>query len=942
MAKRMLVDASHSEETRVVVLDGTRLEELDFETAAKVQLKGNIYLAKVTRVEPSLQAAFVDYGGNRHGFLAFSEIHSDYYKVPVADREQLAADEARRSAPIDNGDENGDDTVAEDPEEETHHPDAAETAEAKDAAEENGEPATDSQADEATEGHDQIESDHPESEPEAAAGPEAEVGEPAASEDQSEHSGTDSEASAENAETADAEASEDSGEPETSGPEVVETDASADSIETVGGDDIEEETASRQRHHRRSYKIQEVIKRRQIMLVQVTKEERGNKGAALTTYLSLAGRYCVLMPNTPRGGGISRKISNPKERKRMKAILDALDVPEGMAVILRTAGLERTKAEIKRDLDYLLRLWDSIRELTLKSTAPTLIHEEANLIKRAERDLYSKDIAEILVSGEESYRTAKDFMRMLMPSHAKKVKLYKDETIPLFHRYQVEGQIDAMHSPTVQLKSGGYLVINPTEALVAIDVNSGRSTRERNIEETAYRTNLEAAEEIARQLRLRDLAGLIVIDFIDMEEDRHNAGVERRLKEAMKTDRARIQVGRISPFGLLEMSRQRLRPSFAETHFDVCDRCGGTGHVRSVGSSALRLLRAIEEEGLRRRAAELILRVPTDVALYVLNQKRDALADIEARYDVRVLLERDDSLVRPDFHLERRTPRTTDTGEAAPGIDFAKLMAEADEALASEAAEEAAADDAIAKGKAPKRSRRPRRREQAEAAPAEDAVEADVPETVEASDDGGDDDKPKKRRRRGKRGGRRRSEPRLDAAGEEIADAEDSQGDGDAQEDDGEEQTTALSKEPPVEAPDGDSEPTADTAADGAPPPVVEAAKADRPAPVRRRSRSRRIEKEAEAPAAEAAPAEPRAVEEPAADLPIAVDPAITEADQSDAGHVEAPDETPEPPPQAPAYASDATPAEEDTNGPAINDPHQLVNVPPEKPKRGWWQRLLD
>jgi ribonuclease E len=365
------------------------------------------------------------------------------------------------------------------------------------------------------------------------------------------------------------------------------------------------------------------------MLVQVTKEERGNKGAALTTYLSLAGRYCVLMPNTPRGGGVSRKIANPKDRKRMKAILDDLYIPDGMAVILRTAGMERTKAEIKRDLDYLLRLWDQIRAVTLESTAPTLIHEEANLIKRAIRDLYTKDIDEILVSGEQGYRIAKDFMRMLMPSHAKKVQLYKDETIPMFHRYQVETQIDAMHSQTVQLRSGGYIVINPTEALVAIDVNSGRSTRERNIEETAYKTNLEAAEEVARQLRLRDLAGLIVIDFIDMEDDRHNAAVERRLKEAMRTDRARIQLGRISPFGLMELSRQRLRPSLVETNFETCRHCGGAGVTRTIGSASLHVLRAIEEEGIRKRAREVAVHVPNTIALNILNQKRDSLAESE-------------------------------------------------------------------------------------------------------------------------------------------------------------------------------------------------------------------------------------------------------------------------------------------------------------------------
>ena len=536
MAMRMLIDAAHPEETRVAVLKGNRLEDFDFETATKKQLKGNIYLAKVTRVEPSLQAAFVDYGGNRHGFLAFNEVHPDYYRIPIADREAL------------------------------------------------------------------IEQDR------------------SFAERSSEGNGADS-------------------------PE-------GDDVETVGGDDIEE-VAPRRFRAPRQYKIQEVIKRRQIMLVQVVKEERGNKGAALTSYLSLAGRYCVLMPNTPRGGGISRKITNLKDRRRLKSILEEFEVPDGMSVIVRTAGMERSKTEIKRDLEYLMRLWDEIRELTLKSTAPALIYEEANLIKRAIRDLYDRDIDEIQVEGEEGYRAAKEFMRVLTPSHAKRVHSYKDDVIPLFYRFQVESQIDAIYSPVVQLKSGGYIVLTQTEALVSIDVNSGRATRERNIEETALRTNLEASEEIARQLRLRDLAGLIVIDFIDMEEPRNNVAVERRLKEAMRADRARIQIGRISPFGLLELSRQRLRPSLIEATMMHCAQCGGSGWVRSTESTVLHVLRGLEEEGIRQRSAELRLTVPTAVALYILNQKRAALADLERRYRFAVQLDTDDSLVPPAFRLER-------------------------------------------------------------------------------------------------------------------------------------------------------------------------------------------------------------------------------------------------------------------------------------------------
>src|SRR5271155_2872800 len=433
------------------------------------------------------------------------------------------------------------------------------------------------------------------------------------------------------------------------------TPSSPEEVETLDDDEEAEEAGEQRRrsHSMRHYKIQEVVKRRQIMLVQVAKEERGNKGAALTTYLSLAGRYCVLMPNTGRGGGVSRKITSLSDRRRLKEILEDLEIPEGMGVIVRTAGSERSKAEIKRDYEYLMRLWSEIRELTLKSTAPALIYEEGNLIKRSIRDLYTRDIDEVLVEGEEGYRTAKAFMKMLMPSHAKRVQPYRDPQIGLLHRFQVESQIDAIHSPIVQLRSGGYVVINQTEALVAIDVNSGRSTRERNIEETAVRTNLEAAEEIARQLRLRDLAGLIVIDFIDMEEHRNQSAVERRLKEALKNDRARIQVGRISAFGLLEMSRQRLRPSLAEASTQPCPHCGGTGFIRSVESTALYVLRSIEEEGTRRRAAEVCLYVPTNVALYILNQKRDSLVQLETRYGLLVLVARDDALIPPAFRLER-------------------------------------------------------------------------------------------------------------------------------------------------------------------------------------------------------------------------------------------------------------------------------------------------
>ncbi len=555
MSTRMLIDARHPEETRVAVVRNNRVEEYDYESVTKRQIKGNIYLAKVTRVEPSLQAAFVDFGGNRHGFLPFSEIHPDYYQIPVEDREALLREE-KEEARAD-----------------------AESEEAE------GDALAESASDE-TEGD----------------------------------------------------------------------------VVSVGGEDEEDHRprrALRPGALRRRYRIQEVIKRRQILLVQVAKEERGSKGAALTTYLSLPGRYCVLMPNSPRGGGISRKITNPKDRRQLKQILNTLDVPEGMGCIIRTAGLKRTKSEIKRDFEYLLRLWDEIRERTLNSLAPALIYEEGDLIKRTIRDLYTRDIEEVLVEGEEGYRIAKEFMGLLMPSHARRVKHYRD-SIPLFQRYQVEQQLEAIHSPVVQLKSGGYLVFNPTEALVAIDVNSGRATREHHIEETALQTNLEAAEEIARQLRLRDLAGLIVIDFIDMENRQNIRAVERKLREALRSDRARIQLGRISSFGLLEMSRQRLRPNLVEASMIVCPRCAGAGVVRSMQSGALAVLRAIEQEGIRDRSQAVRVEAPADVTHYLLNEKRAALADLESRYDIKITIAASDTLGAEPYRLDR-TPRSTPT-----------------------------------------------------------------------------------------------------------------------------------------------------------------------------------------------------------------------------------------------------------------------------------------
>ena len=628
MPNKMLVDAAHPEETRVVVLRGNRVEEFDFESASRKQLRGNIYLAKVTRVEPSLQAAFVDYGGNRHGFLAFSEIHPDYYQIPVADRQALIeAEEAEmaeaeaRHAERDRSRERG----------RNRRPEAAEASEAPAVSE--GAPAE----------------EHP-GEPVDAAGQNggSEHGHHENGHDEAVHGGENENGGGNgNGETATSEATTEDGE------HVV----SDDQVESIGAEDALEEVPERRGKSRvRQYKIQEVIKRRQVLLVQVVKEERGNKGAALTTYLSLAGRYSVLMPNTARGGGISRKITSITDRKRLKQVVSDLEVPPGMGVILRTAGASRTRAEVKRDFEYLLRLWENVRELTLKSSAPTLVYEEGSLIKRSIRDLYNKDIDEVLIAGDEAYREAKDFMRMLMPSHAKNVKPYK-EPQPLFARSGIETQLDAMFSPQVTLRSGGYIVINQTEALVSIDVNSGRSTREHNIEDTALQTNLEASDEVARQLRLRDLAGLIVIDFIDMEEKRNNRSVERKLKDALKNDRARIQVGRISHFGLLEMSRQRIRTGVLESTTTTCPTCQGTGHVRAPASVALHVLRSLEDQLLKGVTHHLTIRTRTVVALYILNQKRQHLAEIEQRFGLTITVAADETIANgAHFIIERGEP----------------------------------------------------------------------------------------------------------------------------------------------------------------------------------------------------------------------------------------------------------------------------------------------
>jgi ribonuclease E len=632
MAKKMLVDASHPEETRVVVLDGHRVEEFDYESASRRPLKGNIYLAKVTRVEPSLQACFIEYGGNRHGFLAFSEIHPDYYQIPTADRQALLA--ANRA-------EQRHEDLEEEPAGEAEHGSANG---AEHAREEANEAAAPSDGETHANGSDEE-------------GGVVEVATTSAEDVWVHDPETDEAGAAEAKETT----PHDEQEPSSSS-EPVEQEAhditpleaaeAHAAPEAAGGDDAMEELPRRDHRSFRRYKIQEVIKRRQVLLVQVVKEERGNKGAALTTYLSLAGRYCVLMPNTDRGGGISRKISNVADRRKLKEMAVELEVPEGMGVIIRTAGANRTKQEVKRDFEYLLRQWDAVRDLTLRSTAPMPVYEEGNLIKRTIRDLYSKDVEDILVEGQQGFDEAHAFMTMLMPSHADAVKPYRDP-IPLFQKYGVETALDSMFNPTVRLRSGGYIVINQTEALVAVDVNSGKSTREHHIEDTALKTNLEAAEEVARQLRLRDLAGLVVIDFIDMEEHRNNRAVEKRLKDCLRHDRARIQLGRISPFGLLEMSRQRLRAGMVEGATIACPHCEGRGVIRSVGSMALRVLRAVEEYCQREKLLAITLKVPPEIAIYILNHKRAQLTAIEDRHGVYIYTEAKASLAASTYEIER-------------------------------------------------------------------------------------------------------------------------------------------------------------------------------------------------------------------------------------------------------------------------------------------------
>ena len=829
MANKMLIDATHPEETRVVVLRGNRVEEFDFESANRRQLRGNIYLAKVTRVEPSLQAAFVDYGGNRHGFLAFSEIHPDYYQIPVADRQALIAEEERahRAAEDEHEHRSSGGRSRRRGRNANRRPEKvqSETVEA---------PASDASSDEAQAEDTML----AEAQLDEAAAEKAAFNHPSESltaseqaeneahsdehdahdraDDDQQHDAAEAQPAGEEPHEAEArggEANDDDANGEHGDVEQVAEQDEEEVVESVGGADALEEVAERTpRYHRRQYKIQEVIKRRQIMLVQVVKEERGTKGAALTTYLSLAGRYSVLMPNTARGGGISRKITNSQDRARLKEAASELEVPEGMGVILRTAGAARTPTEIKRDFEYLLRVWETVRDLTLKSTAPTLVYEEGSLVKRSIRDLYSKEIDEVIVAGDAAYTEAKDFMRMLMPGHARNVRHYHDGQ-PMFTRYGIESQLDAMFTPTMQLRSGGYIVINQTEALVAIDVNSGRATREHHIEDTALKTNLEASDEIARQLRLRDLAGLVVIDFIDMDENRNNRAVERRLKDALKNDRARIQVGRISHFGLMEMSRQRIRTSVLESSTDKCPHCGGTGHVRSVSSLALQLLRGIEETLLRGATHNITVRTGNDVALYILNNKRAHLRDLEERFRITITVSADPTIAaHQPFLIEKgeqvHTPDQARTLlnemanaeplmaiEEEPPVEGEEFIEEAAEEVSVEAEGEASGSETEEPRDGKVRRRRRRRGGRGrndrdggeEAAPAASGGEqgeaqahgsdedADAGEGSEEGDEHGPReaagngepgesaaDASRRRRRRGRRGGRRNRRDRDD------------------------------------------------------------------------------------------------------------------------------------------------------------------------------------
>ncbi|AWI83647.1 ribonuclease [Alloyangia pacifica] len=885
MAKKMLIDATHAEETRVVVVDGNKVEEFDFESENKRQLAGNIYLAKVTRVEPSLQAAFVDYGGNRHGFLAFSEIHPDYYQIPVADRQALMEEEAALAAEEDEDDKEK--SRSKNARSRTRRSRSRSKAEQASTGDKlvTGEVSEEVSGDvsEGISGMETIDlgDDVLDTRDDEGLSPMETVAETPVEEPVAEE--TDLKAPDEAPEADDQDDDHE-----------LDAAKSDDSIESVADDDTEEDIRPARKPRARKYKIQEVIKVRQILLVQVVKEERGNKGAALTTYLSLAGRYCVLMPNTARGGGISRKITNAADRSKLKEIAQSIDVPKGAGLIIRTAGAKRTKTEIKRDYEYLQRLWEQIRELTLQSVAPAKIYEEGDLIKRSIRDLYNREIDEVHVEGERGYRNAKDFMKMIMPSHAKNVKHYLDP-MPLFARYQVETYLGGMFNPTVQLKSGGYIVIGVTEALVAIDVNSGRATKEGSIEETALKTNLEAAEEVARQLRLRDLAGLIVIDFIDMEERKNNAAVEKKLKDKLKTDRARIQVGRISGFGLLEMSRQRLRPGMIEATTQPCAACHGTGLIRSDDNMALNILRQIEEEGVRRRSREVLVKCPVGIANYLMNQKREHVAQIEARYGMAVRIEGDTHLVSPDFSMEKFKTATRNVPEVvAPVVSAtASLMDQVDEDYPGEEDEDEELIEAEAEAKA------------------QSETDSDNGSGDNGSSDEDSDGKPKKRRRRRRRS---RSKNRDGQNGDETG--ADDEGNSEAKpEAHGEAVRQVAAEEVAEAAPETPAE--APAQAEAADAPAAEEASAEKPKRTRRSRSRKKAEPEVTVVAAEEAPAETPVEAQP--------EPGVVEAAVEAPVEAEAPAETPVEQPVAEEAAAPAEVTETAVNAPVAEAPAEAA-----------------
>jgi len=887
MTMRMLIDARHREETRVAVVKGSRIEEFDFESAERKQLKGNIYLAKVTRVEPSLQAAFVDYGGNRHGFLAFSEIHPDYYQIPKEDREALLREEAEHAA------EEAALRAADDGDEDEH-------LEGEDGVEVLERPHDDEEHDEDADGE-----------------------------------------TAEGEESAEGDRGRGRGRRRGRG----------------GKEDEAEALRQRRMNLRRRYKIQDVIRRRQVLLVQVVKEERGNKGAALTTYLSLAGRYCVLMPNTAHGGGISRKISSAADRKRLKTIMSELKLPPTMGCIVRTAGLQRTKTEIKRDFDYLARLWDGIRDTTLQSSAPALIYGDSDLLKRAIRDIYNKDIDEVIVEGEDGYRQAKEFMRLLMPSHARKVKQYAD-AVPLFQRAGVEEQLSAMYHPVVQLKSGGYLVINPTEALVSIDINSGRSTREHSIEQTATQTNLEAAQEIARQLRLRDMAGLVVIDFIDMDHGSNVRKVEKAMKEALKNDRARIQVGRISAFGLMEMSRQRLRTGVLEASTRQCPHCEGTGLVRTASSAGLSALRMIEDEAARGRGSQLVLRASQEAAFYVLNRKRSELAEIEDRYGVMVEVASDGELEGARMSVESSGPPPAHAprierlieepeDEYVEEVDEEEIEeeeeAEAPRARQPREARERDEGEGEGRGKRRRRRRgRGRRGREHEGEGGEDAPEAeagegeeDLAETeadgVEAAEGERDEagEAGRKRRRRGRRGGRRGAGHAEDGVGEaaegEEAEAPVSDVAAPAEAEPAAEAVEAPAKPKRSRRKKADAEAPAEAVEAAPAAPAVEPVAEEAPAEKPKRSRRKKAD-------AEAAPVEAATV--PAPEAVVAEAPAEKPKRSRRKAAAPAAEAAPEVP--AEAVAQDLAPEATDAEGGDAEGSDADGT-----PRRGWWQRTF-